>query len=117
MIESIRSYLGTPYRWGGNSRYGIDCSGFTQAVYREQGIYIPRVSRQQFQIGKPIASENLQFGDLVFFNKYGYGTISHVGIYIGNGQFVHATTREGVAVSSFNKRYYRIRYVGAKRLV
>jgi hypothetical protein len=68
MIESIRSYLGTPYRWGGSSRYGIDCS-------------------------------------------------SHVGIYIGNGQFVRATTREGVAVSSFNKRSYRIRYVGAKRLV
>ena len=116
-MQSIRSYLGVPYRWGGESRNGMDCSGFTQTVYRELGVVIPRVSRQQYQVGRPVASQNLRFGDLVFFRKYGYGYISHVGIYIGNGQFVHATTREGVAVSYLSKAYYRVRYAGARRIV
>jgi hypothetical protein len=113
--QSIRTFLGVPYVWGGNSRRGTDCSGFTQTVYREQRIYIPRVSREQFRVGWLV--QQLQYGDLVFFNKYGYGMISHVGIYVGGGRFAHASCSRGVTISRLDKRYYRARYVGAKRVI
>jgi hypothetical protein len=117
MNQSIRSFIGVRYIWGGNSRRGTDCSGFTQTVYSEQGIIIPRNSRWQYRVGKSIASQNLQYGDLVFFNKYGYGGISHVGIYLGNAQFAHASCSKGVTISRLNKRYYRVRYAGGRRMV
>jgi len=117
MDQSIKSFLGTPYRWGGNTRRGTDCSGFTQSVYREQGVYIPRNSRQQCRVGKSVGSQNLQYGDLVFFSKYGYGRINHVGIYVGNGRFAHASCSKGVTISHLTKRYYRVRYEGGRKIV
>ena len=114
---SIASFLGVPYVWGGESRRGTDCSGFTQTVYNEQGIIIPRVSYQQYEVGTFINRDELHYGDLVFFNKFGWGRVSHVGIYVGNGKFTHASCSKGVTTSALTKKYYRTRYVGAKRIV
>ena len=119
MWQTIREFLGpptTPYRWGGTSKRGIDCSGFTQAVYRQQRLYLPRTSRQQAQVGI-IVRDQLKFGDLVFFSKYFNSYITHVGIYIGNSNFVHSSSTKGVTISSLNKRYYRARFRYAKRVV
>jgi len=118
---SVQSFINpppsTPYRWGGTSRKGVDCSGFTQIVYKEQEIQIPRVSRQQATVGKPIDTEKLKFGDLVFFNKTGKGEITHVGMYYGNGTFAHSSCSKGVTISKFfNNTYFWKRYVCARRI-
>ncbi|MEE4311199.1 MAG: C40 family peptidase [candidate division KSB1 bacterium] len=113
MKQSIQEFLGppaTPYRWGGSSRRGVDCSGFTQLVYKAQGIYLPRNSRQQVKVGMPVSMNALQFGDLIFFSKYFNDYITHVGIYIGNNKFVHASCTKGVTISDLNKKYYMARW-------
>lgn len=117
MQQSVNSFLGVPYQWGGTTRNGTDCSGFTQTVYREQGVIIPRVSRQQYKIGTAVNYNGLTYGDLVFFNKSGFGRITHVGLYVGDGQFAQASCSKGVTVSRLGKSYYTKRYVGAKRVV
>ena len=120
MWQNVQEYLGppaTPYRWGGSSRSGIDCSGFVRNVYAQQGIYLPRVSRQQFLVGS-LVTGYLQYGDLVFFSKYGPAyQVTHVGIFLGGDKFVHSSASRGVTISSLNKRYYRSRYKGAKRVL
>ena len=120
MWQSIQDYLGpppTPYRWGGTSKIGIDCSGLVMNLYREQGILLPRTSAEQYLTGKPVTGI-LQFGDLVFFSKYGPAyKVTHVGIYIGGDKFVHASASRGVVISSLNSRYYRLRYKGARRII
>ncbi len=120
MWQIIQEYLGppqTPYRWGGTSKSGIDCSGFVLNVYRQQGVYLPRTSAQQYRVGMSV-NQTMQFGDLVFFSKYGPAyKVTHVGIYIGGDKFVHSSASKGVTVSSLNKRYYRARFKGAKRIV
>ena len=118
--QRIQDFLGpppTPYRWGGKSLQGTDCSGFVQAVYLSQGIYLPRTSRKQVQVGYPVSINDLKFGDLIFFSKYFNNYITHVGIYIGNGRFVHSSSSRGVTISSLTKNYYRIRYRVAKRII
>ena len=120
MWQTIKEYLGPPstvYRWGGTSKYGIDCSGFVQAIYKAQGIYLPRTSKQQFRIGRIVRPEQLRFGDLIFFSKYFNNYITHVGIYLGNGKFVHSSSAKGVNITSINKRYYRSRCRGVRRIV
>jgi len=110
MEDSIRSFIGTPYLWGGATRKGTDCSGFTQSVYREQGLFIPRNSRKQQTFGVPVPQEQAAYGDLVFFTKLGGKRITHVGIYAGNGRMVHAGCSKGVTAVKLNKRYYKARY-------
>ncbi len=117
MAQVIQDYLGTPYRYGGMSRYGIDCSGFTTVVYREQGIFLPRMVREQCQIGRDSGKDQLRYGDLLFFNRWGSGEPSHVGIYVGDGRFAHASSSLGVTISELTKKYYQIRFVLAKRVV
>ena len=120
MWQNVQEYLGppsTPYRWGGTSRSGIDCSGFVQNIFRQQGFYLPRISKKQFRIGRKVTGY-LQYGDLVFFSKYGPAyQVTHVGIFLGGDKFVHSSASKGVTISSLNKNYYRIRYKGAKRLL
>jgi cell wall-associated NlpC family hydrolase len=116
--ESARSYLGTPYVWGGTTHKGIDCSGFTQAVYRENRVAIPRVSKDQYRTGETIDWGRLREGDLVFFNTLGSG-VSHVGLFVDqNGlKIIHASSSKGVMLADLNNRWLRPRYLGARRVV
>lgn len=109
-------YLGAPYYYGGtNVNTGIDCSGYTQFVFSKLGISLKRTSRDQYTQGTAVNKSDLQPGDLVFFNTSGSG-ISHVGIYLGDNQFISATTSRGVAIDNLDSRYWGPLYVGAKRV-
>ena len=91
LIKTAGRFVGVPYLWGGASpEEGFDCSGLTEAVYRLNGLDLPRSSREQFEAGAPVEQNKLSKGDLVFFSTSGSGKISHVGIYTGGGQFIHA---------------------------
>jgi cell wall-associated NlpC family hydrolase len=116
LVEQAMTYLGTPYRRGGTTRRGVDCSGLVGAVYGEQGLDLPRTAAQQFAEGIAVAASDLRPGDLVFFRDTYKRGISHVGIYIGDGRFLHAAgRRHGVIVSELSRSYYRLRYAGARR--
>ncbi len=118
LARAALTYRGMKYRFGGSSsRSGFDCSGLVQAVCAKYGIYLPRAARAQYSEGKAVALKNLAAGDLVFFkNTYKHG-LSHVGIYIGDGLFLHAASRrKGVMVSSLNEDYHRNHWAGARRL-
>jgi len=105
-------YLGVPYRWGGASPSGFDCSGFSMYVYAQVGVSLPHNAAMQYGHGTPVARSQLAPGDLVFFNGLG-----HMGIYIGGGQFIHAPhTGDVVKISSLNDSWYAATYVGARRL-
>ena len=109
-------FLGTPYRFGGEGPTGIDCSSFVQQVFREHEIELPRTAREQILVGQEVAEGDLQKGDLVFFQTYA-SYPSHVGIYLGEGKMMHASSGKGeVTVSDLNSEYYRSRYLGAKRV-
>ena len=116
IVADAKKYLGVPYVWGGTTPSGFDCSGLTFYVMRENGITIPRTSETQYGAGTYVSRSTLQPGDLVFFeNTYREG-ISHVGIYIGNGQFIHAAS-SGVIISNLSSTYYDSRYYGARRVI
>ena len=116
LVDSARSYLGVKYVYGGTTSSGFDCSGFTQASFKKAGISIPRTTGSQYATGSAVAKSNLQTGDLVFFNTSGRG-VSHVGIYVGSNNFIHASTSRGVMISSINDpHYWGSRYVGARRV-
>lgn len=118
LVEQAMTYLGTPYRRGGTTRQGVDCSGLVGAVYGGQGLDMPRTAAQQFAEGAAVAASDLRPGDLVFFRDTYKRGISHVGIYIGDGRFLHAAgRRHGVIVSDLSRPYYRNRYAGARRPV
>ncbi len=117
-VRVASRYAGTPYVWGGESRYGFDCSGFIIRVMRDLGYKaLPHSAAEQFKYGSPVAQSLLKPGDIVFFaNTYKPG-ISHVGIYIGKRRFIHAaSTREGTIVSSLDASPYKQKYAGARRL-
>ena len=116
--RTYRAYLGTPYVWGGTSHAGIDCSGLTSNTYGENRVKIPRVSRDQFRAGALVAGDGLRDGDLVFFNTLGAG-VSHVGMVVDarNRRFVQASSSKGVTVSDLDGKYYKTRYLGARRVV
>ncbi|QLB21371.1 endopeptidase [Vespertiliibacter pulmonis] len=117
LSEQKSRWKGTRYRLGGTSRQGVDCSGFVQVTFRELfGISLPRMTIDQAREGKKIAKSELQAGDLVFF-KTGRGPNGkHVGIYVKNGQFLHASTKGGVIYSSLDAPYWAKTFWQARRL-
>jgi len=117
MLLEVVSYLGVPYQFGGASENGMDCSGFASTVYANAvRRTLPRLTRDQFRVGIEVLKYELQFGDLVFFNTTGRSP-SHVGIYIEDDLFVHASVTSGVTISSLESTYYKRRFVGARRIV
>ncbi len=114
--RTAERFIGLPYRWGGNTVVeGLDCSGFTRAVYHLCGVSIPRTAAQQFKIGRPVGRDELKDGDLVFFSNGG-GKISHVGIYVGNARFVHAPRRgQDIMISPLSEETLSRKYAGARR--
>lgn len=118
MMEIVR-YLNTPYQYGGNNMNGIDCSAFTKNVFEKSiNLNIPRTARQQYSKGTKITNKNaLQFGDLVFFNTTKNNFPGHVGIFLGDNLFAHASFSKGVTVSSLESSYFKTRYVGARRAI
>jgi peptidoglycan DL-endopeptidase CwlO len=113
VVAIAMQYLGVPYVWGGASPSGFDCSGLTMYVYAQVGVSLPHHAASQFNVGVPVAREDLQPGDLVFFNGLG-----HMGMYIGGGQFIHApNTGDVVKISSLSDSWYAATYVGARRIV
>ncbi|WP_216829194.1 C40 family peptidase [Alkalihalobacterium elongatum] len=113
VISTAKSLIGTPYKWGGTSRSGFDCSGYLQYVYKQHGKSIPRTTSAIW--GASSSTSNPQPGDLVFFTTYKSGP-SHVGIYLGSQQFVHASSSSGVTISSIDGSYWDSRYLGARTL-
>jgi len=118
---NAKSFLGTKYVWGATGPATIDCSGFTQWVYRDIGIDIPRVSRNQARVGEYVRYENLQRGDMVFFDtkRKRSGKVTHVGIYLGNGNFIHASSNaKKVVIYNFNeKEFYKKRFLWGRRVL
>ncbi len=115
IVNTAQRFLGKIYIWGGTTPYGFDCSGLSYLVYKLNGVELPRVSWLQFRndFGKMINKSQLKQGDLVFFETYRPGP-SHVGIYIGDNQFIHASPKFGVTTSSLDEPYFKHRYIGAK---
>ncbi|MDO5301622.1 MAG: C40 family peptidase [Tissierellia bacterium] len=117
VLNEAYDRMGIPYVWGGTTRDGYDCSGFIYDIYvNGLGYELPRTSQAQSTTGTQVAKEDLQAGDLVFFNTSGSG-VSHVGIYIGDGDFIHASTSSGVKVSNLAEGYYSDRYVNGTRVL
>ena len=125
LSEKVESYakkfLGNRYVWGATGPKTFDCSGFTQKVYRRAGIKIPRVSREQAKVGSYIRYENLQRGDMVFFDtkRKRTGRVNHVGIYLEDGKFIHASSgNKKVVITSFDKkRFYKNRFLWGRRII
>ena len=116
IVRTANRFIGVRYRWGGqSSETGFDCSGLTMVVYRLNGLELPRSSRQQWKSGRPVDPGKLSTGDLVFFATNGDGRVSHVGIYIGSDNFLHAPGRgRKIRISSMSNKYYKTRYLGAR---
>jgi hypothetical protein len=116
IVLSAKSFLGVPYKWGGISdETGFDCSGLTMAVYRLNGFALPRTSGKQWATGNPVTLNQLSEGDLVFFSTKKKGVISHVGVYVGTGQFIHAPGEgKEIRMESLSADYYKKRFVGAR---
>lgn len=116
IVQTAMQYLGVPYVWGGTTPRGFDCSGYIQYVFAKSGIMLPRTADSQYEMGYPVATENLRTGDLVFFSTYEPGP-SHIGIYLNDGRFIHAASSSGVRVDSLFGYYWSVRYIGARRIL
>lgn len=117
VVEAAKKFLGVPYVYGGTSPDGFDCSGFTYYVYKQFGVTLNRTSSAQYLNGTSVSKSDLKPGDLVFFSQNGSSSIGHVGIYVGNDQFIHSPqTGDVVKISSMTSASYSLRYVGARRI-
>ena len=118
LVTVAESFLGMKYRRGGtNVKTGLDCSAYVQKVFRMVGLDLPRTAREQFGVGMEVARDALRLGDLVFFKRSQTKRPAHVGIYIGNDQFIHSsTTKRKIRVDSLNTRYFSARFIGGRRI-
>lgn len=116
IINTAKDYMGVPYVFGGDTPDGFDCSGYLEYVFAKHGIRIPRTADEQYKLGKLVKQTDLVPGDLVFFTTYEPGA-SHCGIYLGNGNFIHASTSKGVRVDNLKNSYWVSRYYGGKHIV
>lgn len=117
IIATAKQYIGVPYVWGGTSPAGFDCSGLVYYVFRQHGITLNRTAASQYQHGSYVSKSNLRTGDLIFFQNTYKAGISHVGIYIGDGQFIHASSSQGVTISYLSNSYWSGHYYGARRVL
>ena len=119
LLETAKEYIGVPYVSGGTSRWGFDCSGYTQYVFNQLDIALDRTVLTQLSDGIIVAKEDLQCGDLVIFSYTGDngGFASHIGIYVGNDQVIHASSSRGVTISDLNSQYYAYHYQCARRII
>lgn len=132
--QALRKFYGAPYRYGGTTPAGVDCSGLVLAVYQRLGIAVPRTAADQFTAGQPVPLNRLRFGDVLFFNRYCYGKkrvaymasmfppghlseVCHAGIYVGDGRFLHASSNRGVEISRLDAEAWRRSLVGARRFL
>ncbi|WP_245755115.1 C40 family peptidase [Pelosinus propionicus] len=115
ITDTAKNYVGVPYKFGGTSPKGFDCSGFVQYVFGQKKVTLPRAADEQYKVGKAITQKELKQGDLVFFSTYEKGA-SHCGIYLEQGKFIHASSH-GVMVSHLGESYWKTRYLGAKRII
>jgi cell wall-associated NlpC family hydrolase len=116
LVKTAKDFIGVPYLWGGQSvDDGFDCSGLTMTVYQLNGMNLPRHSMRQFDAGTSISKDDLRKGDLVFFAKKGTSRVSHVGIYIGNDKFIHASSQgKKIRIDCLSTDYFSKQFVGAK---
>lgn len=117
IVAKSKQYIGVPYVWGGTTPNGFDCSGFTQYVFKACGVTIPRTCESQYALGTYVSKSNLKPGDLVFFYNTAKTTLGHVGIYIGDGKFIHASSSKGVTISDLYSSYYVNIYYGAQSVL
>lgn len=117
IVADTWNYVGTPYKWGGTTPSGFDCSGFVNYIFNKHGAYLPRVSSSNlYNMGYAVSPSNLKLGDLMFYSLASDGRITHVGIYLGNGKMMSATSSKGIyAYHSFDS-YWGPKYVGARRV-
>jgi len=117
-LYELANYINTPYKYGGKSKSGMDCSGFTQTVYKNSlNVNLPRTAREQFKIGDKIGSKSkLKFGDLVYFDTSNVYFPGHVGIFLDKDLFAHASSSKGVIISSLNNTYFAKKFIGATRI-
>ncbi|MCF8413713.1 MAG: C40 family peptidase [Melioribacteraceae bacterium] len=118
LLFDVLKFVNTPYQFGGESKSGADCSGFTQTLFKESlNVELPRTASLQYQVGNVINDQlNLEFGDLVFFNTTRRSFPGHVGVYLGDDLFAHSSVSKGVTISNIQSNYYKSRYVGARRI-
>jgi cell wall-associated NlpC family hydrolase len=117
VLQTAKQLQGVPYVWGGTTPSGFDCSGFVQYVMRQNNVPISRTAETQYNEGTWVSKSQLKPGDIVFFTTYKPGP-SHVGIYMGNNQFIHASSGQGkIVISDLSNVYYSQHYIGAKRVI